>query len=97
MGRRDFGGGWVLLKSLRIFGEHFAKFRKCCPARVNGLLCLLFRDVRENCYDFLRLAKLREKSEDVNPHFHLFSNLELSISAKYYILRSPEVRAYWIK
>ena len=42
MGRRDFGGGWVLLKSLRIFGEHFAKFRKCCPARANGLLCLHF-------------------------------------------------------
>ena len=43
-----------------------------------------FSPLSENCYDFLHLAKLREKrAEDVNPHFHLFSNLEISISAKF--------------
>ena len=53
-----------------------------------------FSPLSENCYDFLHLAKLREKREDVNPHFHLFSNLEFSISAKF-ILHSS--KAYWTK
>ena len=54
-----------------------------------------FSPLSENCYDFLHLAKLREKrAEDVNPHFHLFSNLEFSISAKF-ILHSS--RAHWNK
>ena len=53
-----------------------------------------FSPLSENCYDFLHLAKLREKREDVNPHFHLFSNLEISISAKFILLSS---RAHWTK